>query len=174
MIVKNEEAVLARCLDSLKGIAEEIVIVDTGSTDRTKEIAARYTDKIYDFTYGHLRKSLVLMKDNTCIYSGIMVSSLINRWKNINQIETKDNIDNMLYVGKDNYVNINDIYMMSGNVKSKPLVSKIKIAKENMNFIDFTGGDKMRSILFMKDGTIIVTSLDDRTLLERLKNIIIL
>ena len=132
------------------------------------------TNKIYDFTYGHLRKSLVLMKDNTCIYSGIMVSSLINRWKNINQIETKDNIDNMLYVGKDNYVNINDIYMMSGNVKSKPLVSKIKIAKENMNFIDFTGGDKMRSILFMKDGTIIVTSLDDRTLLERLKNIIIL
>ena len=51
MIVKNEEAVLARCLDSLQGIAEEIVIVDTGSTDRTKEIAAKYTDKIYDFTW---------------------------------------------------------------------------------------------------------------------------
>ena len=41
MIVKNEERILARCLDSLKGIAEEIIIVDTGSTDRTKEIAAR-------------------------------------------------------------------------------------------------------------------------------------
>jgi len=53
MIVKNEEAVLARCLDSLQGIAEEIVIVDTGSTDRTKEIAAKYTDKIYDFTWVH-------------------------------------------------------------------------------------------------------------------------
>ena len=51
MIVKNEERILARCLDSLKGIAEEIIIVDTGSTDRTKEIAARYTDHIYDFTY---------------------------------------------------------------------------------------------------------------------------
>ena len=51
MIVKNEEAVLARCLDSLQGIAEEIVIVDTGSTDRTKEIAAAYTDKIYDFVW---------------------------------------------------------------------------------------------------------------------------
>ena len=47
MIVKNEEAVLARCLDCLKGIADEIIIVDTGSTDRTKEIAAKYTDKIY-------------------------------------------------------------------------------------------------------------------------------
>lgn len=51
MIVKNEEAVLARCLDSLRGIAEEIIIVDTGSTDRTKEIAAHYTDRIYDFTW---------------------------------------------------------------------------------------------------------------------------
>ena len=53
MIVKNEEAVLARCLNSLQGIAEEIIIVDTGSTDRTKEIAAKYTDKIYDFTWIH-------------------------------------------------------------------------------------------------------------------------
>ena len=51
MIVKNEEAVLARCLDSLAGIADEIVIVDTGSTDGTKEIAARYTDRIYDFVW---------------------------------------------------------------------------------------------------------------------------
>jgi len=53
MIVKNEEAVLARCLDSLTGIADEIVIVDTGSTDRTKEIAALYTSRIYDFTWIH-------------------------------------------------------------------------------------------------------------------------
>lgn len=51
MIVKNEEAVLARCLDSLKDIAEEIIIVDTGSTDRTKEIASAYTHKIYDFPW---------------------------------------------------------------------------------------------------------------------------
>lgn len=51
MIVKNEEDVLARCLDSLEGLMDEIIIVDTGSTDRTKEIAARYTDKIYDFEW---------------------------------------------------------------------------------------------------------------------------
>ena len=51
MIVKNEEKVLARCLDSLQGLADEIIIVDTGSTDRTKEIAARYTDKVYDFAW---------------------------------------------------------------------------------------------------------------------------
>lgn len=51
MIVKNEERVLERCLNSVKGLVDEIVIVDTGSTDATKEIAARYTDKIYDFTW---------------------------------------------------------------------------------------------------------------------------
>ena len=51
MIVRNEEKVLARCLDSLQGLWEELIIVDTGSTDNTKKIAARYTDKIYDFTW---------------------------------------------------------------------------------------------------------------------------
>ena len=51
MIVKNEERVLERCLQSLQGLMDEIIIVDTGSTDRTKEIAKKYTDKIYDFTW---------------------------------------------------------------------------------------------------------------------------
>ena len=51
MIVKNEEQVLARCLDSVADLMDEIIIVDTGSTDRTKEVAARYTDQIYDFTW---------------------------------------------------------------------------------------------------------------------------
>lgn len=53
MIVKNEEKVLARCLDSVRGLMDEIIIVDTGSDDRTKEIAKRYTDKIYDFEWIH-------------------------------------------------------------------------------------------------------------------------
>lgn len=51
MIVKNEERVLERCLDSLEGLMDEIIIVDTGSTDRTKEIAKQYTDQVYDFTW---------------------------------------------------------------------------------------------------------------------------
>ena len=50
---KKRRKVLARCLDSLKGIADEIIIVDTGSTDSTKMIASSYTDKIYDFTWIH-------------------------------------------------------------------------------------------------------------------------
>lgn len=51
MIVKNEEKLLARCLDSIYKYMDEIIIVDTGSTDKTKEIASRYTDKIYDFEW---------------------------------------------------------------------------------------------------------------------------
>ncbi|MCR5278734.1 MAG: glycosyltransferase family 2 protein [Lachnospiraceae bacterium] len=51
MIVKNEAAILRRCLDSLKDLYDELVIVDTGSTDDTKAIASEYTDKIYEFEW---------------------------------------------------------------------------------------------------------------------------
>jgi len=51
MIVKNEEAVLARCLDSIKDAVDEIIIVDTGSVDNTKAIAKGYTEKVYDFKW---------------------------------------------------------------------------------------------------------------------------
>lgn len=51
MIVKNEEEVLANCLESAANICDEIIIVDTGSEDKTKEIARRFTDKIYDFQW---------------------------------------------------------------------------------------------------------------------------
>ncbi len=51
MIVKNEEDVLHRCLTCAKQIADEIIIVDTGSTDNTKKIASKFTNKIYDFRW---------------------------------------------------------------------------------------------------------------------------
>ena len=51
MIVKDEEKILERCLQSVADLAEEIIIVDTGSRDATKEIACRFTDKVYDFPW---------------------------------------------------------------------------------------------------------------------------
>ncbi|KAF6587334.1 MULTISPECIES: glycosyltransferase [Paenibacillus] len=51
MIVKNEEQVLERCLESVKNIVHEIIIVDTGSTDATLDIARKYTDKIHFFKW---------------------------------------------------------------------------------------------------------------------------
>lgn len=51
MIVKNEEDVLARCLSSVYELFDEIIIIDTGSSDKTKEIAKQFTSKIYDFEW---------------------------------------------------------------------------------------------------------------------------
>lgn len=51
MIVKNEEKYLKECLDSIKDVVDEIVVVDTGSTDNTIKIAESYGAKIYYFEW---------------------------------------------------------------------------------------------------------------------------
>ncbi|MCM3128275.1 glycosyltransferase [Paenibacillus provencensis] len=52
MIVKDEGAVLNRCLQSAALYVDEIIIVDTGSTDNTKDIARNYSARIYDYVWG--------------------------------------------------------------------------------------------------------------------------
>ncbi|HDM75176.1 MAG TPA: glycosyltransferase [Deltaproteobacteria bacterium] len=47
MIVKNEQEMLPRCLESIKDLIDELVIVDTGSTDKTVEIAQSFGAKVY-------------------------------------------------------------------------------------------------------------------------------
>lgn len=51
MIVKDEEKHLNRCLLSIHDLMAEIIIVDTGSRDHTKDIALQYTDHVYDFPW---------------------------------------------------------------------------------------------------------------------------
>ncbi|MBX7148475.1 glycosyltransferase [bacterium] len=51
MIVKNEEEVLSRALESVKGLVDEMIIVDTGSTDNTKDIALSYGARVYDYVW---------------------------------------------------------------------------------------------------------------------------
>lgn len=51
IIAKNEEQYIEQCLRKLLRYDTEIVVVDTGSTDNTKEIAAKYTDKLFDFAW---------------------------------------------------------------------------------------------------------------------------
>lgn len=47
MIIKNEEDTLPRCLESVKGIPDEIILIDTGSTDNTIHIAKQWTPNVY-------------------------------------------------------------------------------------------------------------------------------
>ncbi len=47
MITKNEEKHLARALQSVAGVADELIVVDCGSTDRTQEIASEYRAKLF-------------------------------------------------------------------------------------------------------------------------------
>ena len=51
MIAKNEEKNIVRALESLRPLGCEIVVVDTGSVDATREIAARYTEHVYDYVW---------------------------------------------------------------------------------------------------------------------------
>lgn len=52
MIVRDEADVLGRCLDSVRDAVDEIIIVDTGSEDGTRETALKYTKEVYDFPWG--------------------------------------------------------------------------------------------------------------------------
>ena len=51
MIVRNEQDNLPHVLDSVRGLFDEIVVVDTGSADRTKEIAREFGAKVFDFAW---------------------------------------------------------------------------------------------------------------------------
>lgn len=53
MIVRNESGHLADCLESIKNAVDEIIIVDTGSTDDTVSIAERYTPNVYSFPWNN-------------------------------------------------------------------------------------------------------------------------
>lgn len=51
IIAKNEEKHIENCLKHLKKYDLEVIVTDTGSTDRTKEIAEKYADKVVDFEW---------------------------------------------------------------------------------------------------------------------------
>jgi O-antigen biosynthesis protein len=51
LIVKNEERHLVKCLKSVRDVADELIVVDTGSTDKTIDIAKVFGAKVFDFPW---------------------------------------------------------------------------------------------------------------------------
>ncbi len=66
MIVKNEEKMLPQCLNSIRDVADEIIIVDTGSTDRTMAIAREFGAKVYEHPW---QKNFSLHRNQSISYA---------------------------------------------------------------------------------------------------------
>ena len=67
VLTKNEERNIANCLESIKGLVSRIVVVDSGSTDRTVEIAQRYHADVYTHRWVHYANQFNWALDNTGI-----------------------------------------------------------------------------------------------------------
>ncbi len=103
MIVKNEEDTLGRCLESIKNAVDEIIIVDTGSSDRTKEIANIYTDKVYDFIWCD-----DFSKARNFAFSKATMDYYM--WLDADDIVTKENFEKIKELKEKN--NGADVYML--------------------------------------------------------------
>lgn len=66
LIVKDEEANLAQCLDSVRGHVDEIIVVDTGSTDKTREVAVRFGANVHQYDHYNHPESFFIDSEEEC------------------------------------------------------------------------------------------------------------
>lgn len=108
MIVKNEEKVLEHCLKKVVNYVNEVVIVDTGSTDNTKNIAKKYTDKIYDYEwkndFADVRNYAISLASNDWILS-LDADEIVDKF-NINKVNNFIKFKNK--IGRIKIVNLMD------------------------------------------------------------------
>lgn len=105
MIVKDEEKVLDKCLSSISSIVDEIIIVDTGSSDNTIEICKKYTHKIYAFKWinDFSKARNYSLSKATCDYI---------LWLDADDYLTKDNIEKIKKLKKELTDNVDMYYFL--------------------------------------------------------------
>ncbi|GAA0177565.1 glycosyltransferase [Clostridium sediminicola] len=127
MIVKDEEKVIGRCLECIKDIVDEIVIVDTGSTDKTIDIVSKYNAKLYhfkwidnfsearNFAFDQATKDFIMWLDADDI---LLDEDIIKLKKMKEKLDSSIDAVSMKYiVGKDEYGNITLSYKRNRLVK---------------------------------------------------------
>lgn len=117
MIVKNEEENLRNCLSKVIDLVDEIIIVDTGSTDNTKNIALEFTDKVYDYDWSN----------DFAAARNFSVSKASNNW--------------ILVLDADEYVNKfskDTIYFFINDKRNEKVVGRI----ERIDILEDGSGDK--------------------------------
>lgn len=103
MIVKNEEENLKRCLSSCYKLFDEIIIVDTGSIDKTKEIAKKFTNKVYDFNWVDdfsLARNFGIKKARSDYFM----------WLDADDVITKENLNKLINLK--NEISDEDVFML--------------------------------------------------------------
>lgn len=104
MIVKNEEDVLARILQCVNKFADEIIIIDTGSSDNTINIAKSFTDKVFNFEWcDDFSKARN--------YSFSLATKEYIMWVDADDYIDEDNINKILQLKQSATANI-DVYML--------------------------------------------------------------
>lgn len=132
MIVKDEEETLGRCLNCVKTFVDEIIIVDTGSKDKTKEIAKSFNAKIYDFQW---------INDFSAArnYAFSKATSEYILWLDADDFITDDNIEkinNLLYILNRNIDSVTMNYSLARDENNKTTYSlrRNRIVKRSKNF----------------------------------------
>ncbi|MRX72192.1 glycosyltransferase [Bacillus lacus] len=132
MIIKNEEEVLTRCLESIKGIADEIIIVDTGSTDSSKFIGIKYTNMVFDYKW----------EGNFSNARNFAASKATGEW--------------ILALDADEYVDRESLLNFKEELKENPPEENI-IAVQIVNFLGTSGNSTSLNYherLYKNDGSI--------------------
>ena len=144
IIAKNEEKNLLRCLESIKGIADEVILVDTGSFDKTISIAEKYNAKIIEFPWEKnfstarnkalemATKDWILCLDCDEALDSSQVYEIKRKLKNSKnlgfRLKLANVIDNKLYNGKHilRIIRNNSGFYYSGKINEKIMNSIYK------------------------------------------------